>query len=52
MQTPSNFSKDVQPQLETACLTIARLVQEYMSDPTNRAKYEAWYRDRYGRNPT
>lgn len=39
----------VTPELERICRTIARRVQDYMSDPQHRAEFEAWYLARYGK---
>lgn len=40
---------DVTPELENICRTIAERVQQFMSGEENRKKFEAWYRERYGK---
>lgn len=45
----SNFTPEAQAQLQVIAQSIADNVRLYMSQPENRAKYEAWYQERYGK---
>lgn len=45
----SNFSPDVQGQVEALGYLLARIVLEYFEDETHRAEFEAWYLEKYGK---
>lgn len=40
---------NVTPELESVCRTIAERVQQFMLSEVNKKSFEAWYRERYGR---
>lgn len=48
MSERSAFTPETQGQAKAFAFLVARSVQDFFRDPSNRAKFERWYESRYG----